>query len=65
MAGQNLLSQLITLSKLTGNARSDSPNYQSDALFLGVLIFYTMEKQPDGSWRIAAVQLVPTGEISS
>ena len=30
-----------------------------------VIAIYTMEMQPDGSWRIAAVQLVPTGEISS
>jgi len=30
-----------------------------------VVAIYTMEKQPDGSWRIAAVQLIPTGEISS
>ena len=30
-----------------------------------VIAIYTMEKQPDGSWRIAAVQLIPTGEISS
>ena len=26
---------------------------------------YTMEQQADGSWRIAAVQLIPTGELSS
>ncbi len=32
---------------------------------IAVIAIYTMEKQPDGSWRIAAVQLVPTGEISS
>ena len=30
-----------------------------------VIAIYTMEQQPDGSWRIAAVQLIPTGEISS
>lgn len=32
---------------------------------VAVIAIYTMEKQPDGSWRIAAVQLVPTGEVSS
>ncbi len=30
-----------------------------------VIAIYTMEQQPDGSWRIAAVQLIPTGEVSS
>jgi len=30
-----------------------------------VIAIYTMVQQPDGSWRIAAVQLIPTGEISS
>jgi len=30
-----------------------------------VIAIYTMERQPDGSWRIAAVQLVPTGEVAS
>jgi hypothetical protein len=30
-----------------------------------VIAIYTMERQPDGSWRIAAVQLVPTGETTS
>jgi hypothetical protein len=30
-----------------------------------VIAIYTMERQPDGSWRIAAVQLVRTGEITS
>ncbi len=30
-----------------------------------VVAIYTMEQQPDGSWRIAAVQLIPTGELSS
>lgn len=30
-----------------------------------VIAIYTMERQPDGSWRIAAVQLIPTGELSS
>jgi len=30
-----------------------------------VVAIYTMEQQPDGSWRIAAVQLIPTNEISS
>lgn len=32
---------------------------------VAVIAIYTMEKQPDGSWRIAAVQLIPTGEVSS
>ncbi len=32
---------------------------------IAVIAIYTMERQPDGSWRIAAVQLVPTGEVSS
>ena len=32
---------------------------------IAVIAIYTMEKQPDGTWRIAAVQLIPTGEISS
>ena len=32
---------------------------------IAVIAIYTMEKQPDGSWRIAAVQLIPTGEVSS
>ena len=30
-----------------------------------VIAIYTMERQPDGSWRIAAVQLIPTGETTS
>lgn len=30
-----------------------------------VVAIYTMEQQPDGSWRIAAVQLIPTNEITS
>ena len=30
-----------------------------------VIAIYTMEQQADGSWRIAAVQLIPTGELSS
>jgi hypothetical protein len=30
-----------------------------------VIAIYTMEQQPDGSWRIAAVQLFPTGDITS
>ena len=30
-----------------------------------VIAIYTMEQQSDGSWRIAAVQLIPTGEVSS
>jgi hypothetical protein len=30
-----------------------------------VIAIYTMERQPDGSWRIAAVQLVRTGEVTS
>ncbi|MEO3427517.1 DUF4864 domain-containing protein [Pelagibius sp. CAU 1746] len=30
-----------------------------------VIALYTMERQPDGGWRIAAVQLVRTGEVSS
>jgi Domain of unknown function (DUF4864) len=32
---------------------------------IAVIAIYTMERQPDGSWRIAAVQLVRTGEVSS
>ena len=32
---------------------------------VAVIAIYTMEQQPDGSWRIAAVQLLPTGEVSS
>jgi len=30
-----------------------------------VIAIYTMEQQPDGSWRIAAVQLIRTGEVTS
>lgn len=30
-----------------------------------VIAIYTMEQQPDGSWRIAAVQLIPTNDLSS
>ena len=30
-----------------------------------VIAIYTMEQQPDGSWRIAAVQLIPINEVSS
>lgn len=30
-----------------------------------VIAIYTMEQQPDGSWRIAAVQLIRTEELSS
>jgi hypothetical protein len=30
-----------------------------------VIAIYTMEQQPDGSWRIAAVRLVPLNELSS
>jgi hypothetical protein len=30
-----------------------------------VIAVYTMVQQPDGSWRIAAVKLIPTGEIAS
>ncbi|MGD1879979.1 MAG: DUF4864 domain-containing protein [Kiloniellaceae bacterium] len=30
-----------------------------------VIALYTMERQPDGSWRIAAVQLIPAAELSS
>jgi Domain of unknown function (DUF4864) len=30
-----------------------------------VIAVYTMAQQPDGSWRIAAVRLIQTGEISS
>ncbi|WP_340116678.1 DUF4864 domain-containing protein [Pelagibius sp. 7325] len=30
-----------------------------------VIALYTMEQQPDGSWRIAAVHLVPSDELSS
>jgi len=30
-----------------------------------VIALYTMEQQPDGSWRIAAVQLIPSDELSS
>ena len=30
-----------------------------------VIAIYTMERQPDGSWRIAAVQLVRTDEVTS
>jgi len=32
---------------------------------VAVIAVYTMEQQPDGSWRIAAVHLIPTGEVSS
>lgn len=32
---------------------------------VAVIALYTMEQQPDGSWRIAGVQLVRTGEVSS
>lgn len=30
-----------------------------------VIALYTMEQQPDGSWRIAAVRLIRSGELSS
>lgn len=30
-----------------------------------VVAIYTMEQQPDGSWRIAAVRLIPTDEVTS
>ncbi len=30
-----------------------------------VIAVYTMEQQPDGSWRIAAVRLIRSGELSS
>ncbi|MEQ9607789.1 MAG: DUF4864 domain-containing protein [Kiloniellaceae bacterium] len=30
-----------------------------------VIALYTMEQQPDGSWRIAAVHLIPSDELSS
>ena len=30
-----------------------------------VVAIYTMEQQPDGSWRIAAVQLIPIDEVTS
>lgn len=30
-----------------------------------VIAIYTMAQQPDGSWRIAAVRLIATGELSS
>ncbi|GAB4353594.1 MAG: DUF4864 domain-containing protein [Kiloniellaceae bacterium] len=30
-----------------------------------VIALYTMERQPDGSWRIAAVRLIPSAELSS
>ncbi|WP_422368856.1 DUF4864 domain-containing protein [Pelagibius sp.] len=32
---------------------------------IAVIALYTMEQQADGSWRIAGVQLVRTGEVSS
>lgn len=30
-----------------------------------VIAIYSMEQQPDGSWRIAAVQLIPVQEVTS
>lgn len=30
-----------------------------------VIAIYTMEQQPDGSWRIAAVQLIPAPDMTS
>lgn len=32
---------------------------------VAVIALYTMEQQADGSWRIAGVQLIRTGEVSS
>lgn len=32
---------------------------------LGVVAIYTMERQSDGSWRIAGVQLVPVEDVTS
>ena len=31
----------------------------------GAIAIYSMERQPDGSWRIAAVHLVPTNDLAS
>jgi ketosteroid isomerase-like protein len=31
----------------------------------GAIAIYSMQRQPDGSWRIAAVHLVPTNDLAS